>query len=180
MGLSFHVRCFWLGQLGITGTPAALLDRMASALFKCVRGDASGFFKRRYSFQLVGVLLSVVPDIGRCRFADRPPHILWGERENEGHWIVGLSAVAKAKESAGFGLPMCTNKLQFALSIRHWTCRLVLLEQNDQSRRLVPRRTTAAGSGEPSLLHIGLFGLDRRARDRAVRTEHTTIAGFCL
>jgi hypothetical protein len=38
----------------------------------------------------------------------------------------------------------------------------------------------AAGSGEPSLLHTGLFGLDRRTRDRAVRTEHTTIAGFCL
>ena len=29
-----------------------------SALFKCVRGEASGFFKRRYPFQLVGVLLS--------------------------------------------------------------------------------------------------------------------------
>jgi hypothetical protein len=37
----------------------------------------------------------------------------------------------------------------------------------------------AAGSGEPSLLHTGLF-VDRRTRDRAVRTAHTTIAGFCL
>ena len=35
-------------------------------------------------------------------------------------------------------------------------------------------------SGESSLLHTGLFGLDRRTRDRAVRTEHTTVAGFCL
>jgi hypothetical protein len=40
-----------------------------------------------------------------------------------------------------------------------------------------PRRREAA---ELSLLHIGLFGLDRRTRDRAVRTEHTTIAGFWL
>ena len=70
-----------------------------SALFKCVRGEASGFFKRRYPFQLVGVLLSIVPDIGRCRFADSACHILWGERENEGHWIVGLSAVAKAERA---------------------------------------------------------------------------------
>src|SRR6516162_1766187 len=91
---------------------------MASALFKCVRGDASGFFKRRYGFQLVGVLLSIVPDIGRCRFADSACHILWGERKNEGHWIVGLGAVAKTKEPAGFGFPTCTNKLQFALSVR--------------------------------------------------------------
>ena len=36
------------------------------------------------------------------------------------------------------------------------------------------------GSSEPSLLHTGLFGLDRRTRDRAVRTEHATIAGFWL
>ena len=121
---------------------------MASALFKCVRGDASGFFKRRYSFQLVGVLLSIVPDIGRCRFADSACHILWGERKNEGHWIVGLGAVAKTKEPAGFGFPTCTNKLQFALSVRHWTRRLGLLEQNDNGRHLVPRQTRAAGSGE--------------------------------
>ena len=46
-----------------------------------MRGDASGFFKRRYSFQLVGVLLRIVPDIGRCRFADRTRHIMWGQRE---------------------------------------------------------------------------------------------------
>src|SRR6516165_3076196 len=111
-----------------------------SALFKCVRGEASGFFKRRYPFQHVGVLLSIVLDIGRFRFADRARHVMWGERENEGHWIVGLSAVAKAKEPAGF--PTCSNKLQFALSIRHWTCRLGLLAER-QSRRLVPRQTTA-------------------------------------
>ena len=36
------------------------------------------------------------------------------------------------------------------------------------------------GNGELSLLQIGLFGLDRRTRDRAVRTEHTAIAGFWL
>ena len=119
---------------------------MVSALFKSVRGEASGFFKRRYSFQLVGVLLSIVLDIGRCRFADRARHIMWGERENEGHWIVGLSAVAKAKEPAGF--PTCTNKLQFALSIRHWTCHLGLLRAERQKQRLVPRQTKAVKSGE--------------------------------
>ena len=37
-----------------------------------------------------------------------------------------------------------------------------------------------AGSGVPSLLDTGLFRLDRRTRDRAVRTEHTAIAGFWL
>jgi len=132
---------------------------MAGALFKCVRGDASGFFKRRYSFQLVGVLLSIVPDIGRCRFADRPRHILWGERENEGHWIVGLSAVAKAKEPAGFGLPMCTNKLQFALSIRHWTCRLVLFDQNDKAGVLFLDRPRwwEATSHSAFLIHVNVI-----------------------
>jgi len=40
--------------------------------------------------------------------------------------------------------------------------------------------STAAGSGVPSLLHAGLFGLDRWTGDRAIRTKHTTIAGFGL
>src|SRR5262249_32286598 len=103
-------------------------------LFKSVRGEASGFFKRRYSFQLVGILLSIVLDIDRGRFTDRARHILWGERENEGHWIVGLSAVAKAKEPAGFGFSAYTHKLQFALSIRHWNCRSCLVGAERQSR----------------------------------------------
>ena len=127
--------------------PDRAADYGLSALFKCARGEASDFFKRRYSFQLVGVLLSIVPDVGRCRFTDRARHILRGEREGEGHWIVGLSAVAKAQEAAGFGFPTCTNKLQFALGIGHWTRPSWLVKQNDQIRRLVPGQTMAAGSG---------------------------------
>jgi hypothetical protein len=38
--------------------------------FKSVRGEASSFFKRRYSFQFVRVLLSIFLDIGKERFAD--------------------------------------------------------------------------------------------------------------
>jgi hypothetical protein len=34
------------------------------------------------AFSNVGVLLGIVLDIGRVRFADRARHIMWGEREN--------------------------------------------------------------------------------------------------
>jgi len=34
--------------------------------------------------------------------------------------------------------------------------------------------------GGPSRLHTGLLGLNRRTWDRAVRTEHATIAGSWL
>jgi tetratricopeptide (TPR) repeat protein len=62
-----------------------------SALFKRARGEASGFFNRRYSFQFVGVLLRIFLDIGKGRFADSTCHILRREYESEGHGVAGQS-----------------------------------------------------------------------------------------
>ena len=46
----FHERSS-TGSLAILlATPAPSFDAWLSALFKSVRGEASGFFKRRYSF----------------------------------------------------------------------------------------------------------------------------------
>jgi hypothetical protein len=56
---------------------------------------------------------------------------------------------------------MCTDKLQFALSIRHWTCPSCLVRAERQNRRLVPRQYKVAGSGKARDLRQG--GAGKRA-----------------